>query len=199
MEQPNDIILLKNVGGGDQKSFELLYNKYWYRLYVSANKVLQDDLAAEDIVQEVFTSLWKKADELLVDNLNAYLYQAVKFQVANKLRQKQNLHNYLKDINHVILEKHPQIEDKLHYTSLLQKADFLIGHLPDKCREVFIRSRYHHLTNVQIAAELGISVKTVENHINKAIKYLRANMDEYSLSLVFPVYVGINYFSAVLP
>jgi len=195
MEQPNDIVLLKEVAKGDQRSFQLLYNKYWHQLYVAANRVLQEDLEAEDIVQEVFTSLWRKAGKLQVDNLNAYLYQAIKFQVANKLRQRKGLDNYLKNINEVILEKHPQIEDKLHYASLLKKVDQLIGDLPEKCREVFIRSRYHHLTNAQIALELGISVKTVENQINKALKHLRNHMDDYSLSLILPVYLSVQLLS----
>jgi RNA polymerase sigma-70 factor (family 1) len=191
MEQPNDIVLLKEVAKGDQRSFQLLYNKYWHQLYVAANRVLQEDLEAEDIVQEVFTSLWRKAGKLQVDNLNAYLYQAIKFQVANKLRQRKGLDNYLKNINEVILEKHPQIEDKLHYASLLKK----IGDLPEKCREVFIRSHYHHLTNAQIALELGISIKTVENQINKALKHLRNHMDDYSLSLILPVYLSVQLLS----
>ena len=193
MEQSNDFSLLRNSGNGDQKSFELLYSKYWYQLYVSANKVLKDESSSEDIIQEVFTSLWKKASTLEIENLNAYLYQAVKFQVAKKLRAKSNLTDYLKNINGLILESHQQIEDKLHYTGLLQKVDGLIGKLPQKCKDVFILSRYQHLTNSEIADHLGISVKTVENQINKAIKYLRANLDDYSFSIIIPLVISAGY------
>lgn len=192
MEPVHDPVLLQRIGAGDQKSFKHLYDTYWHRLYVAANKVLQDDLVAEDVVQEIFTSLWRKAAGLQVENLNAYLYQAVKFQVAKKLRERSNLEGYLRTMNRVIEEKHPQIEDKLHYADLLQRVNVLIGQLPEKCRDVFVMSRYQHLSNAEIAEEQQISVKTVENQINKALRYLRANLGDYSLLLVLSAYTSLS-------
>jgi len=185
-----DTELLRLSGKGDKQSFEILYNKYWYQLYVAANKVLQNDAVAEDVVQEIFISLWKKAVTLQVDNLNAYLYKAVKFQVAKKLREQSNLEKYLKDINTVIGEHHPQVIDKMHYSELLQKVNFLVSHLPDRCREIFIQSRFQHLSNAEIAAVHNITVKTVENQLNKALRYLRSHIDDHSFSLVLPVCIA---------
>lgn len=182
-----DIVWLRDAGKGDTKAFESLYNKYWHQLYVAANKVLQDDLASEDIIQEVFTSLWNRAATLQVENLNAYLYQSVKFQVAKKLRESTRLQEYLRDMNTVMEAHHPYIVDKLQYAELLERVHLLVERLPDRCREIFIQSRFRHLSHAEIAESHNITVKTVENQINKALRYLRTHIDDYSFFLLLPV------------
>lgn len=156
-------------------AFYALYSRYWDKLFALAAKILNDDDAAKDCVQEVYTSLWnrksKKADIL---NVKAYLFKATRFQIARYLRHSQVQDVHLEDIES--LQSENNTEAQINLKDLEQHINQQLESLPPASRRVFEMSRFEQLSNAEIAQKLQISISTVENHINKALKILRNNL-----------------------
>lgn len=170
--------LLELIRKDHREAFTELYNRYWDRLFTIAMHRLNDEHEAEEVVQEVFLSLWqRRASVQLTHTINTYLSVAVKYRIINHLdkqyRKKQH-------IEHLTISS-PQGEDStsrwLSEKELRIQLEHSISQLPEKCRIVFLLSRDEHKTNAQIAAELNIAEKTVEAHMTKALGTLRQSLN----------------------
>lgn len=170
----------------NEQLFKSVYDKYWAQLYRYAFNVLHDEDVCEDIVQEIFVSLWQKNNFHDIDHLSAYLFQSVKFQIFKHLRNGKIAERHLAQIEHV--QTQTNIEDQLEVKELEDQINTLIHRLPNRCRQVFRMSRFEHRTNQEIAIQLGLSVQTVKNHISKALSCLREEIstDVYLIVLVYP-------------
>lgn len=158
--------------------FKELFDTYYHSLLIYAYQKVNDRAVAEDMVQEVFLSLWTHREQIDFDiPLRGYLFRAVHNQCVNYLQSR---HFALAvDRNEASVLLHREIVEYNQHDTLLLKelADeifFFIDTLPEQCRKVFKLSRQDGLKNKEIAALLGISEKTVESHIGKALKDLRA-------------------------
>lgn len=176
----SDQQLLIDLRNGDESVFPLIFERYWKRLYTYAFKIYRDDKVCEDIVQEIFISLWEKAGESQILNLEAYLLRSVKYRVANYIRslkfsssQEEILHNIPYPSNSVL---------NLEYQEFENEVLVKIKQLPPRCREVFILSRFDNYSNSEIAKKLDISIRTVEKQISNALSYLKANLDNSHLT-----------------
>lgn len=169
--------LLSRVSVGDQQAFSTVYDIFSFSLTKYIVSKINDHNTAEDIVHDVFLSLWKnreKADQ--IENIEAYLYTSCRYLVIKNLNKTHNLVNLEDNFpNHDIATTEHSIEERLFYRYLIDIVEQEIENLPKKCKEVFILSRKALKSNREIAELLGISESTVENHINKAIKHLRIN------------------------
>lgn len=156
------------------------------RNYISANEDV------ENIVQDVFLVLWEKKDELeLSCTLTTYLFTLVKNRCLNFLRHKlieEEYNTQLKDELGFKLYALESLEYSYHSEKELQEIiQRALDTLPERCREVFIKSRIEGLKYKEISDELGISVNTVENHIVTALKKLRIELKDYLPLLLFLV------------
>lgn len=158
--------------------FKELFDMYYHSLLIYAYQKVNDRAVAEDMVQEVFLSMWAHREQIDFDMpLRGYLFRAVHNQCVNYL---QSCHFALSvSGNEASVWLHREIVEYNQHDTLLLKelADeifFFIDTLPEQCRKVFKLSRQDGLKNKEIAALLGISEKTVESHIGKALKDLRA-------------------------
>ncbi|MCM1518509.1 MAG: RNA polymerase sigma-70 factor [Pseudoflavonifractor sp.] len=149
--------------------FETLYRRLYMPLGMYALRVLGDVDEAEDAVQESFASVWELIGEgAVIENLKAYMYRAVRNECLLRLRSRRY------DVEREMPE---EITDEVVDTSERDARLWdAIGHLPDRCREIFLMSKRDGLTNADIASELGLSVKTVENQMTKAFKTLRDSL-----------------------
>ena len=160
--------------------FRLLFRTLYDPLTQYAYTLVQDHTIAEDLVQEVFVRIWERHQSMIESpNIRPYLYRAVRNACFNHLGSKKRLPLYsLSDsdlaeedsIGWTVAEE-PDEEDIPNYRELLKKG---IGQLPEKCREIFMLSRWGQLSNQEIADHLGISIKTVNNQTWKAMKLLKA-------------------------
>lgn len=165
---------------GNQDAFEEVYERHWSLLYRSAYNVLREEAGSLDVVQDVFIWFWEHREKLVVNSIRGYLLTAVKYKVANYIRSGKVRASFYDRIPKVDLDvAFPN--EALEIKELQAMINQLTEALPDRCREVFQLSRNEHLTNKEIALRLGISEKTVENQINKAIKKLRANLGRFSV------------------
>lgn len=170
-----DALLQRQIEQGCKKSFNALYEKYWEQTYAEAYKRLKDTHQAKDIVQEIFTHLWLKKDTLRIDNLPAYLNTAVRNKVF-KLAAKQKLSHSFFDILETITEKHYQPDANLMTKEFFRSYEAMVKTLPSK-KQIIFRLRYHEdMSTKDIALHLGLSRKTVQNQLSRAIEYLKVSL-----------------------
>jgi RNA polymerase sigma-70 factor (family 1) len=172
-----DSLLVSDMQGDDRSAFEKIYNRYWSKLYLSAYQILRNKEASEDIIQEIFVSLWLKRSHTTVENLNNYLFTSVRFQVFKAIRDGKLRTDLLHDTE-LLVSPH-NAENMLTEKEIAQRLDDSIELLPQKCREIFILSRKEHLSVKEISERLNISPKTVENQITIALRRLRTDMGEF--------------------
>ena len=161
-------------------AFKELYSRYWKKLYSEAYKRLNSKELAEEIVQELFTNLWLQRHARQINStVGGYLYHAVTNRVIDQYRKElvRNRHHEAMKVVH--FEADTATEDAIMLRDLTYAIETEVSHLPDKCREVYELSRKQYKSNKEIALMLGISEKTVENHLTKALKRLRAGLSHY--------------------
>jgi RNA polymerase sigma-70 factor, ECF subfamily len=174
---------------GDHKAFETIFNTYFKKLYVFAKEYVIDSETAREIVQEAFVKLWEVKENLRIDtNISAYLYAMVRNSSISFLKQvivKKKYVEYSKlKYQRYMLNYYALVDEsseKLIYKELEGKIHDIIEHLPKKCKTVFELSRFKELKHKEIASQLNISVKTVENHIAEALKRIHVQLAEYLL------------------
>ncbi len=174
----NDPGLLALLEAGNKDAFKQLFVKYYSPLSEYACHFIPDD-DAEELVQELMLFIWENRENLIIESsLKSYLFTAVRYRCLNAIKRNQ----YHQRIHGVIYEKiKDQFEDPDYYVvnELAENIEKAINELPDVFRETFYRSRFGDNTNVQIAAELGVSVKTVEYRIKQSLKILRIKLKDY--------------------
>jgi RNA polymerase sigma-70 factor (family 1) len=168
--------LLRQLYESDERAFAEIYNRYWKSLYTSAHNILQVKDAAQDAVQEVFISLWKRREALQVAVLQSYLHQAVRYQVFKAIRAEKTDQHFFNRL--ALITKDILVEDPVLFKELETLYQQLIHALPPDEQEIFLLHRDGGLTYKQIAEQKNISVKTVEKKMSRALKELRYGMDD---------------------
>jgi len=169
----------------DEKAFEQIYIRYFSTLTSSASKLLRCEQKAEDIVQEIFLSLYNRRSDIeLTVSLRAYLWKAVRFKIMNEYRSRTVREAYQQTVSFVYgNEAAERISSHFEAKELYGRIDRCVNMLPDKCRKVFLLSRAEDLSYKDISGHLGISVSTVEKHISKALRLLRVNLNGQGFSI----------------
>lgn len=177
LSNATDHDLVSLLREGSKEAYTEIYNRYKWLLHTHAYKKLGDRDAANDLIQELFASLWtKRGDIYLTSTLSAYLYTAIRNRVLNIIEHRQVETKYIDSLadfaagytaatDHLIRER--------QLTALIEKE---IAALPPKMREVFQLSRKSHLTHNEIAQHLNISEQTVKKQIKNALKILRVRL-----------------------
>ena len=161
-----------------KQEFKKLFEQYYNPLCNFASTILYSSIKAEDAVQDVFIKMWQKKDTIGgLENVKAYLFTATKNKCFEYLR-KLKLERKLSEENESRLEMSSSIniDDETDKYVLKEKLFNSIRQLPPKCRDVFTMSKINGLTYSEIADELGISPKTVENQMGRALRLLREIM-----------------------
>lgn len=158
----------------DRRAFEMVYERHWSRLIVSAYQVLEDREVARDIVQDVFTELWMRRKTTFIDTLPSYLTVAVRNKVFKHMRRGYISKKHLDTLERISFVD--ATEEMVNYNQMKERYEQSLAQLPDRCREVFELSRMENLPVKEIAIRLNISPKTVENQITKALKHFRATL-----------------------
>lgn len=170
----------------DEAALEALFKSHFKGLCMFAVGYVKDSEAAREIVQDSFVSLWMKRDSIdLSKPVKTYLSTTVRNKCLNYLRNNRKFSKELLDLENIseITEYHQP--DKLVEQDLQNQIDKAIQELPEKCREIFVFNRHENLKYQQIADKLGISVKTVETQMSKALQHLRNRLSEYLPILLF--------------
>ncbi len=168
------LALLKN---GHEEAFDFLYSRYRSKLIAIAYNRLKSKEAAEELVQDVFADIWQKRFSLqLRNNLSSYLCTAIKYAVLDYIRAQKTKDKYVAEMIKTSDGASPSIEEGLYVDELDYHLNKSINALPEKCREVFILSRFEDYSVREIAEKLNISPDTAKYHIAHALKKLRINL-----------------------
>lgn len=164
--------LLEMMQGGDLRAFEGIYNRYSEPLYFSAYNLFRNKEVCEDLVQDLFVHLWERRASLKIKSLKPYLYRAIRNRVLMVIRtgRAQPDPLVLKELAQRYCPDSDMAEKDIN--RFLEAG---MQELPEKCREIFRLSRKEQLSNKEIAGRLNLSLKTVENQINIALRRLRAS------------------------
>jgi len=177
---------LNDVNANNSLAFKNVYNTYWERLYLYAYKILKDKNQCEDLVQEIFISFWNKKDKEHIQNIPAYFFQATRFQIFKIFRDKKMTLVEIEHFSQLIKETNAT-DGHLELTDLENEIHGHLNKLPKRCREIFILSRFEHLSHKEIAEKLGVSTQTVKNQIVTALKYLREHLEGHTFFCVLSI------------
>lgn len=173
--QIDDALLLQQIENGCKQSFNALYEKHWQKAYTEAYRRLKDSDQAKDIVQEVFTHIWIKKDTLHINNLPAYLNVAIRNKVFKLVEKQKNINPFFD-----ILERMPatymQADDNLLWKEFLISYEALLNNLPPKRQIIFRLHFQEDLPTKDIATQLGITRKTVQNQLGKAVEKIKGSL-----------------------
>jgi len=179
----NESTLVRELSKGNILAFNTLFREYGSRLYRFAYGYLKTEAEAEELVQEVFTIIWEKRITLKGElSFKSFLF-TIAFNIIRKhFRARTSYAEFSKYGNFDDFDI--QTTNQVSYNSLFQFITTLVDQLPARRREIFIKSRFEGLNTAEIANELKISHKTVENQLTEALKFIRKNVHRENLPLL---------------
>lgn len=170
----------RRIQEGDIKEFEKLFRKLYTPLCHFAYRFLKDMDAAEEIVQDLFFNYWKNKEKLEVNiSLKSYLYQATKNKCLKAIKHTLVKERYSSAMMKQQAESDSNSFNSLEIEELNDVIEETLNKLPEKCKQIFILSRFEGLKYIDIANKLSISVKTVEANMGKALKAFRESLKQY--------------------
>lgn len=188
MLSDEETTLWRNILAGDDRSFALFYDRYWLRMYKAAMYYLKDKSASEEVVQEVFLTIWKKRETLDVKNFAAYLNATTRYEVFRRLKTaRRPFLVFNEDISPAKNVDYNYGYVRLDEADNTHALEDCLKDLPKRCREIFYLSKIKQLSNGEIAAQLGVSKHTVENQLAIALKHLKVNFVRVALLAVLIV------------
>jgi len=173
-----DLKLWDAIRKQDKKVFEAFYKKYCKQLFALAYQYVNQMQIAEEIVHDVFITIWNKGDKLNVQySMKSYLFKSVVNSSLNYLKKEKSLAE--KQIAYLASQdgEAVSIEDNEEEEALLKKLEEALSLLPEKCKQVMYLSRFGKLKQQEIADQMDISIKTVKNHLTYGFQKIRAHLD----------------------
>ncbi|MCX2453732.1 RNA polymerase sigma-70 factor [Pedobacter sp. PLR] len=185
---PSDQELWGEIQQENSKAFDLLFERYWERLYSTCYSYLKNEEACKEIVHNIFLDIWQKRETLEVISFNNYLTSAARYQVYKVIRkEKRNPIQLIEDYDQVphLDWVRNQGEEKMRHEEIGRNLEEVLNTLPKRCKEIFVLSRIKNLSNEEIAGQLGISKRSVENQLTQALKVLRLALKGALYTFIF--------------
>lgn len=184
--------LVERLRQGDLEAFDMIYDMYAGKLYSFGMKYLRNSADAEELVQSVFMKVWensKKLDRNL--SFRSYLFTIAYNDICKLFRRKSYLRKYVDETLYENSEITVSTEEGIDYQSVIAEVQKIMNTLPEKQKEVFIKSRLEGKSAKEISAELGLSPGTIDNYISGAMKFIRSrlNKDNLPVMLILSLFV----------
>ena len=178
--------LVEMIKEGDKSAFESLFRSQYSSLCTYANKFVQDVDTSEEIVQELFSQIWQKKEDLnITGSIESYLFRAVHNSCLNFIKHESIKDKYKQQTISDFTENIHAFPVDMEVNELHKKNLVTIDLLPQERKKVFTMNRFEGFKYKEIAEKLNISVKTVENQMGKALKFLRDELKEYLPLMIF--------------
>jgi RNA polymerase sigma-70 factor (family 1) len=189
--QVSDSAVITAIQQGDERTFEKVFREYYEKLCHYAYSFLKDMDEAEEMVQGIFHYYWEKRESLEITiSLKSYLYKMVYNRCLNVKKHEKVKAEHQKHTIVDFRQSPSYASDTAERQELEKQIDKAIESLSEQCRIIFKMSRFDELKYSEIAEQLGISPKTVENQMGKALKVLRQQLIEY---LTIGLWIVISY------
>lgn len=178
--EDRDGFLIESLAKQDEAAFEQVFRTHFKNLHAYACSIIKEETAAEEVVQQVFFKLWERSKGLSISgSVAAYLYRAVYNESLNYLKHQKVQSGYQQHFSHTMKNENDTAGKKLSLKELEDRLGKAMNELPEHCRTIFQLSRFEELRYREIADRLGISIKTVENQMGKALKILRTKLADF--------------------
>ena len=188
MTRDQDYIkLIRNLIKGDALSFDDIFYRYNKRVYLFSVRYLRNKEDAEGVVQEVFYNLWKDRAKLKeVKDLDAWIFKVCFNIIRKRFRQMAAERKHLKDFSEIAESYESEVNAELEYENLITRAENILEKLSERQRTIFLLSKRDGFSNSEIAQKLGVTKKTVENHLTNAKTLIRKTLvDDRLISVLF--------------
>lgn len=183
--------LLEAIRNDDEKAFRELFRRYWRKVRDMAYARVRSKDVTEEIVQDLFVSLWNKRASLSVNNLPAYLFTSVKHRVLNYVESQLVRKKHWEYYKKFIPLQENSTQQVVEFSELMEAIEDGIGHLPEKSKKVFRLNRLEGRSIPEIADILNLSEKAIQYHLTKSLKKLRLHLKDYILTIyLFLVVIG---------
>ena len=179
----NEFEVLLKLRSGSIEAFELIFEKYWSKLYSEALGKLRSHDEAEEITQAIFVTLWEKKETLLISDLKNYLHVSVRNRILNQIRAKLTQQKYWDYYKAFIPQQRALTEDIVNYNVLTDALEDAMNHLPQKSRDIFRLNRMEGKSVAEIANSLHLSEKAIEYHLTKSVKEIKVHLKDYMVML----------------
>ncbi|OFY54000.1 MAG: hypothetical protein A2Y87_01025 [Bacteroidetes bacterium RBG_13_46_8] len=181
---------VRNLKSGDIQAFNELFGYYGPRLYHFSYRYLRSEPECEELVQEVFTRVWERRSELKEDlSFRSYIF-TIAFNIIRKyFRSRVQAKSYYE--TKLMEDFQLETSQKINFNSLKSRLDNLVSMLPVRRREIFVKSRMEGLTVKEIAGDMKISTKTVENQLTEALKFIRSHLTDERLAGILFLYLFV--------
>jgi RNA polymerase sigma-70 factor (ECF subfamily) len=188
----NDEELMQEIKADNMFAFDVLYKKYCKRVYKFGYSILKSPEESENLMQDVFLSLWENRQKVEKDSSVKSFVFTITYNTAisiiRKKARESRFIEYLKSLQEITEEP---VNVKLEYNELTTKLDEIINTLPQRQKEVYLLHRVEGLKYNEIAERLNISVKTIETHMSRALKTIREKLGNYSLMAILFWYLFV--------
>ena len=179
-----DADLVRALGQNDEKAFAEIYERYWRPLHQQAVRKLGRAEDAEEVVQDLFVTLWNKRRTASIQQLDAYLFSGLKYKIIDCIRAQLVRKAYAATAPHHHKAPSRCTEETLAAADLSLALDASVRNLPSHTQEVFRLSRVEHQSVPEIAARLRVSPKTVEYHLSRSLRMLRKHLKDFLVAVV---------------
>ena len=184
--------LIALLGKQDEKAFEDVFKTYYKPLHAYAFTLLKEEMAAEEMVQNVFYKLWDRSESINISgSIAAYLYRAVHNESLNYLKHLKVRSEHQLHVSYKAGNESDSASKCLQLKELEGRLRQSLNELPEQCRTIFQMSRFEELRYREIADQLGISIKTVENQMGKALKILRSKLADFLVLVLLLVRLAV--------
>lgn len=172
--------LLDGLKRHEITAYEMIFKSHYQPLCNYAYSYLQDRDEAEEVVQSAFLSVWEKKDALEVrSSLKAYLYAMVRNASLNMIKHQKVKQRHAGEELALGKDSEETVSNMMASSELEKRIDVALTHLPEQCRLIFKLSRFEELKYSEIADQLNLSIKTVENQMGKALRIMREQLKDY--------------------
>ncbi|MFD2287875.1 RNA polymerase sigma-70 factor [Pedobacter petrophilus] len=191
----SDELLLSMSANGDISAFSELYDRYWKALLAKAFARLKNKEDAEEVVQELFISIWHRRQKIqLLFTFKTYVFASLRYEILSFIAKQKHRRNDISLEGSENFDLWIQDEEfhSLEMKELQSQINVVIDKLPEKCRLIFKMSRNEGLSAKNIASELKISHRTVETQISKAIRVLKSSFKDYNSYILLVFFEFLN-------
>jgi RNA polymerase sigma-70 factor (ECF subfamily) len=180
-------MIIRRLKQDEKSALDDLFGYYYPRLFHFSKSILKIETEIDDILQEVFVKLWLNRQKIgNVETFNSYIFTITKNEVLNLIRTNQRNNSFKNELFQRTVVEEFQLQSQLEFNEVKSGIDQVVSQLPEKRRQIFILSRTEGLSNKEIAQQLNISEKTVEDHITHAIKKIKTSLKEMGvISLLY--------------
>ncbi|GLU54235.1 RNA polymerase sigma factor [Dyadobacter frigoris] len=168
--------LVIELSEGNKFAFGEIYDRYWYKLFCIAYHQIGTKEEAEELVHDLFESLWNRREQSNIRHLSSYLVISMKNLITNFIKSQITWRKYKEYIILQKMQENALTENTAEFTDLSQALDNALKKLPEKTSKIFQLSRFENQSVKEIAKELNLSEKAVEYHITKSLKVLKDHL-----------------------